>query len=224
MAPLLVRAGHAWIEHRTGRLPGRLQWSADRRLMLERADRSMAGVALPTGLCLAADCAEKSPLPVRVRAALLYQEDRAYLEHPGFSLREIRLAFWNYPWHGQSLRGASTITQQTARILFDFRSRSARRQLLELRLARLLEMRLGKARILQLYAGQVYVGRGAQGLQHGSRTYFSRNLEQLGDEQIAFLVAQLPSPGACRQMHSCHAPRFRKRWQHLQDYLKNIGN
>lgn len=95
-------------------------------------------------------------IPEELKRALLYQEDRAFYTHAGYSPREMYIALRDWLLYGHRLRGASTLTQQLARTIFLSSRRKLSRKLLEFRLALLLEERLPKDRILELYINQVY--------------------------------------------------------------------
>lgn len=136
-------------------------------------------------------------IPESLIRGLLFQEDQAFYEHSGYSLREMYIVTRDFLLYGQRLRGASTLSQQLARTIFLSSERSARRKLLEFRMARVLETRLEKNTILELYFNHVYWGGDARGIAAATRYYFRRPVETLTRAEAAFLVAILPNPNAC---------------------------
>jgi monofunctional biosynthetic peptidoglycan transglycosylase len=100
-----------------------------------------------------------------------------------------------YAWaHRAELRGRSTITQQLAKNLYFGTDRSLARKAMELVVARRLERRLGKDRILELYLNVAEWGPGIFGAEEAARAYFSRSAASLPLGQAAALAATLPHP------------------------------
>jgi len=101
----------------------------------------------------------------------------------------------SYAWrHRDELRGRSTITQQLAKNLYFGTDRSLFRKAMEVAVARRLERRLGKDRILELYLNVVEWGPGIFGAEAASRHYFGRSASDLTLSQAAALAATLPHP------------------------------
>ncbi len=140
-------------------------------------------------------------IPEELKRALLYQEDRAFYTHAGYSPREMYIALRDWLLYGHRLRGASTLTQQLARTIFLSSRRKLSRKLLEFRLALLLEERLPKDRILELYINQVYWGGESRGAAEAARAFYrspaANPFKGLGPRDFAFLVALLPNPNVC---------------------------
>ena len=126
--------------------------------------------------------------------AVLVSEDIGFLDHGAVDVRAVGEALEEWA-HGARLRGASTISQQLARILFLSPERSLARKLNEVRLAWWLEHRLGKRRILELYLNTVEFGPGLFGAQAAARHYFGLDAGALDDAQAAGMAAAIPSPG-----------------------------
>lgn len=161
-------------------------------------------------------------LPESVIEGLLLQEDQAFYSHAGYSRREIAIVLYGFLFEGRRLRGASTLTQQLARTLFLSRERSLRRKLLELRLSQLLEARLSKDRILELYLNTVYWGAENRGVAAAARHYFDRSASRLRPEQAAFLVALLPNPAVCPRA-PCDDPGAARRAARIERYLAALA-
>ena len=161
-----------------------------------------------------------STLPPGLTEALVFQEDRSFWNHHGYSPREMVAATVSSLRSGERPRGASTLTQQLARTLFLSRDRTARRKLLEWRLAALLEQGLGKERILEMYLNHVYFGRNRSGIGPASRYYFDRAPGRLSPDQIAYLVSILPNPEGCPVRRPCSTGGQRFRYLRLLRHLR----
>lgn len=131
-------------------------------------------------------------------AATLAIEDAQFYSHPGFDLRAIIRAIWQNLQGGETVSGASTITQQIARnLLFDPEERSQRtalRKTREILLAAEITRRYTKDEILELYLNQWYFGNLAYGVEAASQTYFSTSAEQLTLAQASFLAGLVQAP------------------------------
>lgn len=126
--------------------------------------------------------------------AVLAAEDTRFYEHRGFDWEQIREAWEANRRSGRSLRGASTITQQTVKNLYLSPSRNVLRKAREAVLTAWMEAWLPKDRILALYLNVVELGPGLFGAEAASRTYFGRSAAGLTREQAALLAATLPGP------------------------------
>jgi len=128
-----------------------------------------------------------------MRKAVLAGEDQRFLDHKGFDFVEITEAMRDL-FEGGSLRGASTISMQTARTVFLWPSRTFLRKALEAYYTILIEMLWSKSRILEMYLNTVDWGEGLMGVEAAARHYFHRSCAYLSKEQSALLSAVLPSP------------------------------
>jgi monofunctional biosynthetic peptidoglycan transglycosylase len=95
---------------------------------------------------------------------------------------------------GKSLRGASTLTQQTAKNLFLWPGRDWTRKGLELPLALLLEQVWGKRRTLEVYLNIVEFAPGVYGVGAASEYWFGKPVQRLSRDEAARLAAILPNP------------------------------
>ena len=162
-------------------------------------------------------------LPSELLAGLVFQEDRSFFRHRGYSPREMVAALVWAVRTGSRPRGASTLTQQLARTLFLNRDRTLQRKLLEWRLAAVLERGLGKKRILELYLNHVYFGRNRSGIGPASRFYFGRPPNRLSLEQSAYLVSSLPNPEGCPVGRPCRVGGQVFRYRRLLRQLRNAS-
>ena len=125
--------------------------------------------------------------------AVVASEDQRFPDHWGVDFSAIRTALAEYH-AGEGLRGASTITQQTAKNLFLWNGRSFVRKTLEAGLALALEGAWTKRRILEVYLNVAEFGPGIYGVEAASRVYFGVPARHLSAEQAARLAAVLPNP------------------------------
>ncbi|HNX51622.1 MAG TPA: biosynthetic peptidoglycan transglycosylase [Thermoanaerobaculaceae bacterium] len=126
--------------------------------------------------------------------AVLVGEDIGYFGHGAVDPR----AMWEVVgewWDEGRLRGASTISQQVAKMLFLSGERSLGRKLREARLAFWIERRLGKRRVLEIYLNIVEFGPGLFGAEAAARHYFDTAARDLSPSQAAAIAAAIPAPG-----------------------------
>lgn len=131
--------------------------------------------------------------------AVIAAEDQRFFTHPGYDLAEITASLAANQAAGRVERGASTLTQQLARLLVTGSERSAERKLRELLYAVEMERTLGKARILQLYLDNAPWGDGLCGAEAAARRYFRRSARVLDPAQAVWLAAMLTQPDAALQ-------------------------
>lgn len=131
-------------------------------------------------------------------AATIATEDAQFYRHPGFDLLGIARAVWQNTQQGDTVSGASTITQQIARnLLFTPEERSQRsglRKIREILLAAEITRRYTKDEILELYLNQVYYGNLAYGVEAAAQTYFHIPARDLNLSQAAFLAGLVQAP------------------------------
>ncbi|MDP4547139.1 monofunctional biosynthetic peptidoglycan transglycosylase [Marinobacter sp. MDS2] len=125
--------------------------------------------------------------------AVMASEDQRFLEHHGVDFQAVHKAVSEYQ-AGEGLRGASTITQQTAKNLFLWNGRSFVRKTIEAGLALTIDALWPKRRILEVYLNIAEFGRGVYGVQAASRAYYGIPAGVLSARQAAQLAAVLPNP------------------------------
>jgi monofunctional biosynthetic peptidoglycan transglycosylase len=133
-------------------------------------------------------------IPPEMKWAVILAEDANFYKHEGFDVKAIKNAI-KYDLEKKSLkRGASTITQQTAKNLFLSREKTITRKVKEIYLAWRMEQELTKGRIIEFYLNVVELGPMVYGIGHGSRYYFGKPASALTPRECAFLAAMLPGP------------------------------
>lgn len=129
-------------------------------------------------------------LPLAVTVA----EDQRFCVHHGIDWGELRDAVETAD-EGGALRGASTITQQTAKNLFLWEGRSVVRKVLEFPLALWIDLVLPKRRIMEIYLNIAEWGpNGEFGAEAGARRAFGKSARDLSLREAALLAAILPNP------------------------------
>jgi monofunctional biosynthetic peptidoglycan transglycosylase len=152
--------------------------------------------------------------------AVIAAEDNLFCEHWGFDLKSLREVVEEYR-EGERVRGASTITMQTAKNLFLWPGRSMIRKGIEAYLTPYLELLLTKQRILELYLNVAEWGPGIYGAEAAARTHFGRSAAELTEQQAALLAAVLPNP----RRFSAGQPSdyIRKRATTLRQRIDQLG-
>ena len=135
-----------------------------------------------------------SRIPAEMKWAVILAEDAKFYKHEGFDVKAIKQAIKHDLEKKSLARGASTITQQTAKNIFLSREKTITRKLKEVYLAWRMEQELTKGRILELYLNVVELGPMVYGIGHGSRYYFGKPPSALTPRECAFLAAMLPGP------------------------------
>jgi 1A family penicillin-binding protein len=138
-------------------------------------------------------------------AATIATEDKDFYSHPGYDVLAIGRALWQNYVSGETISGASTITQQIARsILLSPTERTQRtylRKAREIILAAEITRRYSKDQILELYLNEIYYGNLAYGIEAAAETYFGTSADTLTLSQAAFL-AGLPQSPAVYDIHT----------------------
>lgn len=152
--------------------------------------------------------------------AVVAAEDQRFPEHNGVDYKQLKQVFDEYK-KGKRLRGASTISQQTAKNLFLWPSRSLYRKGLELWFTYCLETLLNKQRILEIYLNIVELGKGIYGVESASQIYFKKSAAQLTTNESAMLAAVLPNPKIYQVKKPSGYVYKRQRW--ILKQMKNLG-
>jgi monofunctional biosynthetic peptidoglycan transglycosylase len=133
-------------------------------------------------------------IPSEMEWAVIVAEDANFYQHEGIDVKAIKNAI-KYDLEKKRLaRGASTITQQSAKNLFLSREKTVTRKIEEIYLAKRMEQVLTKGRILELYLNIVELGPMVYGIGHGAHYYFDKPASSLTPRECAFLAAMLPGP------------------------------
>lgn len=134
---------------------------------------------------------ELDSIPKNLINAIIATEDKNFYKHNGYDVSGlIRSTFANV-LAGHVVQGASTITQQLARILFLSNEKTFTRKIKELIVAVRIEKTIPKDKILEMYLNNVYLGSGAYGVEGAAEIYFNKHLKDLTLAESA-MIAGLP--------------------------------
>jgi monofunctional biosynthetic peptidoglycan transglycosylase len=126
--------------------------------------------------------------------AVVCSEDQNFLKHSGFDLKAIQQSVDEAKKGTRRLRGASTISQQTAKNVFLWPGRSWIRKGFEVYFTVLIELGWGKKRIMEVYLNSIEMGDGIYGAEAAARHYFHTSAKNLSRTQAAAIAAVLPNP------------------------------
>jgi len=135
-------------------------------------------------------------IPELVKKAFVSVEDVRFYNHPGVDFIGILRALARDIEAGGFVQGASTITQQLARMLFLKPDKSIRRKIKEAALSIMIEQRYTKDEILGMYLNQTYFGTRAYGIEAAAQTYFGKTTTDLNIAEAALLASLPKAPSA----------------------------
>jgi penicillin-binding protein 1A len=133
-------------------------------------------------------------MPPYLPAAFIAMEDRRFYSHNGIDPRGLARALYLDLRAGHWVAGGSTISQQTAKIVYTNQQRTLSRKLTELVDAAGLEKSLSKQQILELYLNRIYLGSGAYGVDGAAHVYFGISARKLNLAQAAMLATLTRAP------------------------------
>ncbi|NVJ86633.1 MAG: monofunctional biosynthetic peptidoglycan transglycosylase [Algoriphagus sp.] len=141
---------------------------------------------------------EKTWVPAEEISQVAFQavyaaEDQNFLNHSGFDWEAMKKA-WEENQKGRRVRGASTISQQTAKNVFLWPGRTYVRKGLEAYFTFLIELIWGKERIMEIYLNVIEMGPGIYGIEVASQEYFGKSADRLSKREAALIAACLPNP------------------------------
>ena len=134
---------------------------------------------------------ELKDIPENLKKALIATEDKNFYRHHGYDMTGLARSTVQNLMAGHVVQGASTITQQLARVLFLNNERTFDRKLKELFIATRIEKTISKDQILEMYMNNVYLGAGAYGVEGAAQIYFDKHLKDCDLAELA-LIAGLP--------------------------------
>ncbi|SIO07953.1 penicillin-binding protein 1A [Rhodovulum sp. ES.010] len=139
--------------------------------------------------------ASAEEIPDLVKQAFISAEDKNFYTHKGFDARGIvAAAIEAVETRGETLRGASTITQQVMKNFLLGGERTGERKIKELILATRIEKTLTKEEILELYLNEIFLGQNSYGVAAAAQTYFNKTLSELEPQEAAYLAALPKAP------------------------------
>lgn len=162
-----------------------------------------------------------SDISPNMETALVVCEDSRFFRHRGFDDKSIRDSIVSNLKAGRFVRGGSTLTMQLAKNLYLSREKTLSRKLQEAVLTLLLEERLSKQDILELYLNVVEFGPGIYGIREAAEYYFDSHPGELSLAQALFFGSILPRPKA---EHFEEGGALDERWTKHLRYLMRIAH
>ncbi|MBK1716171.1 monofunctional biosynthetic peptidoglycan transglycosylase [Thiocystis violacea] len=159
-------------------------------------------------------------MPASIKLAAIAGEDQRFPSHLGFDLIEIRHAIRDHR-SGERLRGASTISQQTAKNLFLWPGSGWERKLLEGWFTLMIETLWSKERILEVYLNIAQFSPGTYGIEATSQRYFGHSASELALEEATLLIGVLPGPGNYQLDQPSERLQRRAAW--IMDQTQRLG-
>lgn len=152
-----------------------------------------------------------SEISPELQLAVICSEDQKFVRHNGFDVKSIEKAYKNNK-KGKKLRGASSISQQTAKNVFLWPDRSWIRKGLETYFTFLIELLWDKERILEVYLNSIEMGNGIYGAEAASKFWFHKSAKNLQKYEAAAIAAILPNPRNYRANPPSNFIQKRKEW------------
>ena len=153
--------------------------------------------------------------------AVIAAEDQKFPEHWGFDVSAIEKALAHNERNENRIRGASTLSQQTAKILFLWDGRSWVRKGLEAGLTLGMETVWSKKRILTVYLNIAEFGDGIFGVEAAAQRYFHKPASRLSLSEAALLAAVLPNPLRFKANAPSGYVRSRQAW--IMRQMRQLG-
>ena len=179
---------------------------------------SADGEVIKTFTAYSYDRVDLKDVPEELKKALIATEDKNFYRHNGYDVVGIIRSSIQNVIARQAVQGASTLTQQLARILFLSNERTLARKIKELEVAARIEKTISKDQILEMYLNNVYLGSGAYGVSAASKIYFNKKLNQLTLPELA-LIAGLPQAPSVYNPYNSKKLAIRRRNQVLKRML-----
>jgi monofunctional biosynthetic peptidoglycan transglycosylase len=160
-------------------------------------------------------------MPPDLALAVVASEDQRFMTHHGFDFEAISMA-WDERVEGKRRRGASTISQQTAKNVFLWPGGGWFRKGLEVYFTILIELVWGKERILEVYLNSIEMGDGIYGADAVAWQHFGREAKRLTRANCALIAATLPNP---LKFSSKNPSRYMlKRQTKILREMRNLGS
>ena len=149
------------------------------------------GQVIKTFTAYSSEKIDITDVPDDLKNAIIATEDKNFYSHHGYDLTGLVRSTIQNVIARRVVQGASTITQQLARILFLSNEKTFDRKIKEIIIAARIEKTIPKDKILEMYINNVYLGSGAYGVESAAKIYFNKKLKDCSLPELA-LIAGLP--------------------------------
>ncbi len=143
-----------------------------------------------------------SEMPVHLIDALISTEDQRFWSHKGVDYWGIARAAKDNILSGEVKQGASTITQQLAKNTYGLTDKTRERKILEIYLAKRIELQYSKSEILEHYFNRIPLGKGFYGIEAAAQGYFSKPAKDLTVSEAATIVGLIKAPSVYSPLNS----------------------
>jgi monofunctional glycosyltransferase len=172
------------------------------------------------GESLQHDWVRMEKISPNLQLAVVASEDQQFLHHNGFDYEAIRKAIEENKKR-QKARGASTISQQTAKNIFLWPQRSWVRKGFEVYFTFLIELFWSKERILEVYLNSIEMGKGIYGAEAAAKFWFGKTAAKLSPHEAAAIAAILPNPRSYKANPPGNYIQQKKIW--IVRQMQNLG-
>ena len=149
-------------------------------------------------------------LPDVLVKAVISAEDHNFFSHYGISFRGIfRSALVNL-YHRRYVQGASTITQQLAKLVFTSYEKTFLRKIKDMFLAFQLERQFTKQQIFEFYLNKIYLGRGIYGVGAACKRFWNKDISEITLDEAAILAAAIKSANLYSPLNDVERSRRRR--------------
>lgn len=155
-----------------------------------------------------------------LQLAVVASEDQNFLNHSGFDYEAIKKAMKENKTRKKA-RGASTISQQTAKNVFLWPNSSWFRKGLEVYFTFWIELLWSKERILEVYLNSIEMGKSIYGAEAAAQVWFNKSAERLSQYEAAAIAAVLPNPRVYKAAPASNFIQQRKNW--IVRQMNNLG-
>lgn len=176
--------------------------------------------SLFSGYGLKRDYVSYSAMSPNIKLAVLASEDQLFPDHDGFDIKAIKLALKYNKKRPTRTKGASTISQQTAKNCFLWQQRNFIRKGLEVYFTFMIETFWTKKKILNRYLNIIETGKGIFGVEAAARYYFNKSVKELSRTEAAMIAACLPNPK--KYSVKPMSPYVRARYDDILVQMNNI--
>ncbi|MDT0687860.1 monofunctional biosynthetic peptidoglycan transglycosylase [Autumnicola psychrophila] len=166
------------------------------------------------------DWVEMEKISANLQLAVIASEDQNFPIHSGFDMEAIGKAIENNK-KGKRVRGASTISQQTAKNVFLWPQRSWLRKGFEVYFTFLIELFWSKERILEVYLNSIEMGKSIYGAEAAAKAWFNKSATGLSQYEAAAIAAILPNPREYSANPASNYIQQRKNW--IVRQMNNLG-
>ncbi|MDT0648204.1 monofunctional biosynthetic peptidoglycan transglycosylase [Zunongwangia sp. F260] len=166
------------------------------------------------------DWVEMTEISENLQLAVIASEDQNFPSHSGFDMEAIEKAIENNR-KGKRVRGASTISQQTAKNVFLWPQRSWLRKGFEVYFTFLIELFWSKERILEVYLNSIEMGKSIYGAEASAQAWFNKSANGLSQYEAAAIAAILPNPREYSANPASNYIQQRKNW--IVRQMNNLG-